>query len=58
MRRSELAIAVADATAETRAAAHYVTELPGGFGAVREVCELLLKAQGRWAELMRRYTED
>ena len=58
MRRSELAIAVADATAETRAAAHYVTELPGGFGAVREVCELILKAQGRWAELMRRYTES
>ena len=56
MRRSGLAFAVADATDETRAAAHYVTRLPGGFGAVREVCELILKAQGRWAELMRRYT--
>ena len=58
MRRAELAVAVADATIETRAAAHYVTQLHGGFGAVREVCELLLKAQGRWAELMRRYTES
>ncbi len=58
MRRAALAVAVADATAETRAAAHYVTKLPGGFGAVREVCELLLKAQGHWAELLRRYTED
>jgi 3-deoxy-D-manno-octulosonate 8-phosphate phosphatase (KDO 8-P phosphatase) len=57
MRRSGLAVAVADATEDTRAAAHYVTRLPGGFGAVREVCELILKAQGRWAELMRRYTE-
>ena len=57
MRRAVLAVAVADATPETRAAAHYVTRLPGGFGAVREVCELILKAQGRWAELMRRYTE-
>ncbi len=56
MRRAGLAVAVADATDETRAAAHYVTQLPGGFGAVREVCELILKAQGRWAELMRRYT--
>jgi 3-deoxy-D-manno-octulosonate 8-phosphate phosphatase (KDO 8-P phosphatase) len=56
MRRSGLAIAVADAVAETRAAAHYVTHLPGGGGAVREVCELILKAQGRWEELMRRYT--
>jgi len=55
MRRSALAVAVADATEDTRAAAHYVTRLPGGFGAVREVCELILKAQGRWDELMKRY---
>lgn len=55
MQRSQLAVAVADAAAETRAAAHYVTGLPGGFGAVREVCELILKAQGRWSELMRKY---
>jgi 3-deoxy-D-manno-octulosonate 8-phosphate phosphatase (KDO 8-P phosphatase) len=57
MRRCGLALAVADATPETRAAAHYVTRLPGGFGAVREVCELILKAQGRWDELMRRYLD-
>jgi 3-deoxy-D-manno-octulosonate 8-phosphate phosphatase (KDO 8-P phosphatase) len=55
MRRSELAVAVADASEETRMAAHYVTRLPGGFGAVREVCELILKAQGQWADLMKRY---
>ena len=55
MRRCGLAVAVADATEETRAAAHHVTRLPGGFGAVREVCELILKAQGRWEELMKRY---
>ena len=57
MRRCGLALAVADATPETRAAAHHVTRLPGGFGAVREVCELILKAQGRWDELMRRYLD-
>ncbi|MCA1594006.1 MAG: HAD hydrolase family protein [Acidobacteria bacterium] len=57
MRRCGLSVAVADAVAETRAAAHCVTNLPGGFGAVREVCELILKAQGRWAELMKRYTQ-
>lgn len=56
MRRAGLAVAVADATAETCAAAHYMTRLPGGFGAVREVCELILKAQGRWDELMKPYT--
>jgi 3-deoxy-D-manno-octulosonate 8-phosphate phosphatase (KDO 8-P phosphatase) len=57
MRRAVLAVAVADATEDTKAHAHYVTRLPGGFGAVREVCELILKAQGRWDDLMRRYTE-
>ena len=55
MRRSGLALAVADATPDTRDAAHYVTRLGGGRGAVREVCELILKAQGRWEELMKRY---
>jgi len=57
MRRCGFAVAVADATEDTRRAAHYTTSLPGGFGAVREVCELILKAQGQWPELMRRYTE-
>ncbi len=55
MQRSALAVAVADAAPETLAAAHYVTQLPGGHGAVREVTELILKAQGRWSELMKRY---
>ena len=55
MQRSELSIAVADAAPETRAVAHYVTQLPGGFGAVREATELILKAHGRWSELMRKY---
>ena len=58
MQRSELAVAVADAVEETRSVAHYVTQLPGGHGAVREVVELILKAQGRWTELMRRYLRN
>jgi 3-deoxy-D-manno-octulosonate 8-phosphate phosphatase (KDO 8-P phosphatase) len=45
-------VAVADACAEARAAAHYVTLAPGGRGAVREVVELILRAQGRWAALV------
>ena len=57
MQRCGFAVAVSDATAETRAAAHYTTSLPGGFGAIREVCELILKAQGRWPELMQRYVD-
>jgi 3-deoxy-D-manno-octulosonate 8-phosphate phosphatase (KDO 8-P phosphatase) len=50
--RVGLAVAVADAVAELRAAAHWVTSLPGGHGAVREVCDLLLKAQDRFREFI------
>jgi 3-deoxy-D-manno-octulosonate 8-phosphate phosphatase (KDO 8-P phosphatase) len=55
MRRSGLGVAVADATPDTRDAAHHVTRLAGGRGAVREVCEMILRAQGRWDELMKKY---
>lgn len=48
MAQSGLAIAVADACTDVRAAAHYVTQAPGGRGAVREAIELILRCQGRW----------
>lgn len=48
-------VAVADACAEVREAAHYVTKLPGGSGAVRELIELILKAQARWEDLIQMY---
>jgi 3-deoxy-D-manno-octulosonate 8-phosphate phosphatase (KDO 8-P phosphatase) len=51
MMRSGFAVAVADAALETRECAHYVTQLAGGYGAVREVIELILKAQSRWDDL-------
>jgi 3-deoxy-D-manno-octulosonate 8-phosphate phosphatase (KDO 8-P phosphatase) len=50
-----LGVAVADACPEARAAAHYVTQANGGRGAVREVIELLLRAQGRWDGLVESY---
>lgn len=56
MLQSGLGVAVADAALETREHAHYVTSAAGGFGAVREVIELILRAQGRWDELLARYT--
>jgi 3-deoxy-D-manno-octulosonate 8-phosphate phosphatase (KDO 8-P phosphatase) len=56
MRRVGLAVAVADAAEDTKAAAHYVTALNGGNGAVREVIELILKAQNRWDELVAHVT--
>jgi len=58
MQRVELAVAVADAVIEAKQAAHYVTRLPGGRGAVREVCEIILKAQGRWEELIERFSAN
>ena len=55
LQRVEFAVAVADAVIETRSVAHYVTHAPGGHGAVREVVEIILKAQGHWHSLMQRY---
>ena len=55
LRAVGFAVAVADATEEVRAAADYVTAARGGWGAVREVVELILKAQGRWDGIMARY---
>jgi 3-deoxy-D-manno-octulosonate 8-phosphate phosphatase (KDO 8-P phosphatase) len=46
--RAGLAVAVADAVFEVKRAAHYITTVRGGEGAVREVVELILKAQGKW----------
>ncbi|MGP8244731.1 MAG: KdsC family phosphatase [Bryobacteraceae bacterium] len=55
MRRVGLGIATANARAEVKQAAQYVTEKRGGDGAVREVVELLLKAQNRWDAILKRY---
>jgi 3-deoxy-D-manno-octulosonate 8-phosphate phosphatase (KDO 8-P phosphatase) len=46
--RCGLAVAVADAVPEIRAAAHWVTTAPGGQGAVREAIEWLMRGQGTW----------
>ncbi len=55
MRRVGLAIATANARPEVKAIAHHVTSVAGGQGAVREVIELLLRAQGRWSEILKHY---
>ena len=52
--RVGLAVAVANAVPEVKHQAHYVTRTSGGHGAVREVVELLLKAQGKWESLLRK----
>jgi 3-deoxy-D-manno-octulosonate 8-phosphate phosphatase (KDO 8-P phosphatase) len=55
LRRVGLAMAVADGVDDLAPFMHYITRAAGGRGAVREVAELLLKAQGRWTETVRRY---
>jgi YrbI family 3-deoxy-D-manno-octulosonate 8-phosphate phosphatase len=57
LRHCGLAVAVADACPEARAAAHYLTQRPGGAGAVREVVELVLRCQGRWQSLVEPFHE-
>lgn len=55
MRRIGFAIATANARPEVKKSAHYVTTAKGGSGAVREICELLLEAQGHWPGILRKY---
>src|SRR6202521_2275459 len=50
LQRVGLAVAVANAASEVKRVAHYVTSRSGGEGAVREVIELIVKAQGKWQE--------
>jgi len=55
MNRVGLGIATANARPEVKGCAKHITSAKGGSGAIREVCELLLKAQGRWDELLKKY---
>jgi 3-deoxy-D-manno-octulosonate 8-phosphate phosphatase (KDO 8-P phosphatase) len=50
LRRAGLAVAVGNAVPEVKSVAHYITSRDGGRGAVREVVELILKAQKKWKE--------
>lgn len=56
LKRAGLAAAPADAAEETRAAAHWVSALGGGRGAVREFIELVMRAQDRWDAVVREFS--
>jgi 3-deoxy-D-manno-octulosonate 8-phosphate phosphatase (KDO 8-P phosphatase) len=49
-----LPIAVANARVDVKAAAAYTTKVKGGEGAVREVCDKIIRAQGKWSAIIRR----
>jgi len=57
MKRVGLSIAVSDAHDELKGYVDYVTKGRGGRGAVREACELILKAQEKWEGLTLRYRQ-
>lgn len=57
LKRAGVAAVPADAIAEAKTLAHYVCQEGGGRGAVREVVDLVLKAQGRWEPLVARFLE-
>ncbi len=48
MKKAGFAVATADAIAEIKELAHYVTTNPGGRGAMRETCEFVLRAMDKW----------
>ncbi|MBE0598794.1 MAG: HAD family hydrolase [Desulfuromonadales bacterium] len=55
LRRVGFSATVADAIEEVKPHVHYVTRSPGGRGAVREVCDLLLRGNGSWEAVTARY---
>jgi 3-deoxy-D-manno-octulosonate 8-phosphate phosphatase (KDO 8-P phosphatase) len=55
MKRVGLAVATENAKPEVKAMAHYVTAVPGGSGALRDITEVILKAQGLWQKVLDHY---
>lgn len=56
IRLAGLAVAVKNAAPEVKKHAHYLTRRNGGQGAVREIIEMILKAQGKWQSAIEKYT--
>ncbi len=58
LRRVGFSATVADAVPDLLPLVDYVCKRPGGRGAVREICDLLLRAQQQWDALTQRYFVD
>jgi len=56
LKRAGAAIAVANGICEVKKLAHYVTRAGGGQGAVREVVDLILKAQNKWKTVIQEHS--
>ncbi len=53
--RAGFAVSVPNGRAEVQGRAHYVTQHAGGHGAVREICEFVLRAQGNYDRIMAQF---
>ncbi len=58
LKKCGLPIAVADADESVKPFVKLITEKKGGRGAVREVCDFILKAKGMWGKIIDEYTEN
>ena len=50
-------VATADAVAEVKAVADYITAAPGGRGPIREICEFILRSKGIWDDWVEKVTK-
>ncbi len=57
MKQVGFAVATADAIDEVKAVADYITTAPGGRGPIRETCEFILRAMGKWEEWVEKVTK-
>jgi len=57
MRRVGFAVSPMDGAKEAREAADYITETGAGKGVVRELAELILKAQGKWDQVLKKISQ-
>ena len=58
LKRVGFAVSVPNALDEVKAIAHHITSKAGGRGAVREVCDLILKSQNKWGEVTAKYLKS
>ncbi len=58
LQRAGLSVTVPNGCDELRSHADYCTQHSGGYGAVREVCELILKSQGLFEKIIESYQKD
>ncbi len=56
LKKVGFAVSVPNGVSEVKAAADYITKNQGGRGAVREVIELILKTQGKWKNILKKYS--